>query len=135
MTEITIGYGSKAQTYQLTPNQAVQICDLLDSFGNVTTISYKAITPAAIEAAVLKHSFIDSFRVENRKREIVLARQIYSYLCNKLCHIEYGAIAKDLGQNRTSPIHSLKCISDLIDSGNTQVVNLITNVKIDLMGS
>lgn len=133
MTDISIGYGPKKQVYELTPEQAVQVCDLLDSFGNVTIISHKAFTPAQIESSVLKHSFIDSFRVSNRKREVVLARQLYSYLCNVLCHIQYRAIADDLGQDRTTIINSLRCISGLIDSGNSQTINLIANVKIDLM--
>ena len=58
----------------------------------------------------------ESLHVKNRKREILQARQIISYLAYTFLNLNHREIASFFGQDRTTVINSVYQVQNLIDT-------------------
>lgn len=61
---------------------------------------------------------IDKLKEKNRKRELVIARQIVGYICTKLLSIPHTreAVGRYLDVDHATVIHGNKAIANLIDT-------------------
>jgi chromosomal replication initiation ATPase DnaA len=69
----------------------------------------------------------------DRHRNIVTARQIYSWVCTMIFNRGVVEVGKDLGQDHTSVIHHRERINDLISIGDLEVIDMINKVKAMLL--
>lgn len=68
----------------------------------------------------------------SRKMEYVLARQIATYLIRNETKAKLTDIGKELGQDHTTVVHSIKKINDFISIKDDVVIESLINIKMKL---
>lgn len=91
----------------------------------------ETIVMLKLKDAHQEYNSFESFKdLKTRKRSVILHKQIYSYIA----HIEYeyskSAIARHLNQDHTSVIHSIRSVSDALDTNDKLVMSLYYDILI-----
>lgn len=108
-TKLTFTHGKRSEVYFPDPTQVGKIFEILDSHSLSQTIS--TLELCDIEMAVKNHFQIQSIKVRSRKKTIVYARHIFSYLAYMYSSKPLFVIGKFLnGKDHTTVIHSRKKI-------------------------
>ncbi len=72
----------------------------------------------------------DEVKSKSRKREIVLARQLYCFFARKHLHTTYKVIGEDIGgRDHTTAIHGARTMEDLISVGSPDVRDSYLAIK------
>jgi len=74
---------------------------------------------------VTKEQFFSS----NRKRDIVMSRQIFFWLCRKYLGIPYKQLGRFVGNDHATVIHGEKVVNDMLKIEFDPFVNLIRYCK------
>lgn len=56
----------------------------------------------------------DQFFSRNRKREIVMARQVFFYLCRRYFDTPYVVLGKFIGQDHATVMHGVEVVKDML---------------------
>lgn len=72
---------------------------------------------------------LDKLLSRSRKREYVQARQIVCFLCNKYMKIKLMDLGEFFGKDHSTIIHSRDNITNLLDIKDTEVVDIISEVR------
>lgn len=93
------------------------------------------IYPAKITEPVIREYVCEAFDIawkillkEDRNRERVCARNCYAYLCEKYLEISQEAIAENLKRDRSTVTHNLNKTKDLIESGDTYLIERLAPI-------
>lgn len=115
---------SEKRIRALTGNDTIML--LVTKEPNVRT-SYEQIE--AIICDVLSVS-ATNVRSKSRKRELSIARQLIAYYAKECCGMTFKSIGLKLGgRDHTTMMHSVRHISDLLDTGDPLVSNDVKRIN------
>ena len=108
-TKLTFTHGKRIEVYFPDPIQVGKIFEILDS--NLLSPTVSIFELHDIERAVKNHFKIQSIKIRSRKKEIVYARHIFSYLSYMYSSKPLSIIGKFLnGKDHSTVINSRKKI-------------------------
>lgn len=71
----------------------------------------------------------DQFFSKNRKREFVMARYVFFWLCRKYFDTPYNHLGKFVGNDHATVIHGENMVNDMLAIDYTPYVDLIRSCK------
>lgn len=71
----------------------------------------------------------DQFFSRNRKRDIVMARQVFFYLCRKYFDTPYVHLGKFIGQDHATVMHGVDMVKNMLFTKYEPMVDLVAKCE------
>lgn len=116
-TILTLKQSELSVRYELTPQQSILICDMLNAMEAKKTPTVAANMDVIIgQVSDYLQIHVWKIKKKDRKKEIIYARHMSIYLALKFARLTSKAVGKYFGQDYSTVLHARQSIQDRFDT-------------------